>query len=296
MLGRHKKNFFNRPKFKYHNHTKFSSKEYTNPFFAKRKSRAKQFRVSIVPLYVKIALAVILLLVITATGFLLYSSFFTIKNVEINNDGKMSREEIGNIINEQKNSNKLIFLPQSNIFLFSKTGLQERLEKKYSFNNIQIEKKLPNKLVVTLKEKEYAIIWHEDERYFYSDKSGGIITETNVLDIKDKNYPIIDNWSNKKITDNKAQINQNDIDFIISLSQKLSNYKNEIKVLSFIIDNDLCTVKANLENGPKLYFNTQGNADKQIEKVMLIKKDQLKNDFFKKEYINVKIEDRVYYR
>jgi hypothetical protein len=30
--------------------------------------------------------------------------------------------------------------------------------------------------------------------------------------------------------------------------------------------------------------------------VLLLKKEQLKSDFFKKEYINVKIQDRVYYR
>ena len=296
MLDRRSKNLFGRQRFKYHRHSKFSSKEYTNPFFAKKKSRAKQFKVDIVPAYIKAILIAIVIIALAAAWFLLYSSFFKIKNIEINNNGKMAREEIESIINEQMNSNKLIFLPQSNIFLFSKLGLLDRLEKKYSFDSVQIDKKLPNKLAVSLKEKQYAIIWHEDDKYYFGDIGGVIITETNVLDIKDKNYPIIDNLSNQKIADNKAPINQITVEFIIKLLQKLGEHKDEIKALSFIIDDDLFTVKVNLENGPKLYFSTQGDIDKQLEKVLLIKKDQLKNDFFKKEYINVKIEDRVYYR
>jgi len=296
MLDKYNKKFLNRQKFRYHRQAKLSSRQYVNPFFAKKKSRVNNFKVTIVPSYVKAILMIVVILTVAAVWFLLYSSFFTIKNIEINNDGKIAREEIENLINDQKNSNTLVFLPQSNIFLFSELGLEERLEKKYSFESIEINKKLPNKLIVSLEEKQYAVIWHEDDKYYYGDSTGSIISETNVLDIKDKNYPIIDNFSSQKTTDNTAPIDQADLSFIINLFHKLAGYKNEFKALSFIIDDELYTVKVNLENGPKLYFNTQGDADKQTEKVLLIKKDQLKNDFFNKEYVNVKIEDRVYYR
>jgi len=286
---------FNKPRFKYNNRIKFGSKQYSNPFFKRKKNKTK-LSASFVPFYAKI-IVVILAIAVAASGwFLLYSGYFNIKNIEIKNEGRISIETINALINEQMASNLLVFLPQKNIWLFNKEELEKRLEAKYSFEKIQIIKNLPNKLSVVLTEKQYALIWHEDDKYYYADNSGEIISETSVLDIKDKNYPLIDNLSSKKIDGNKTQIAQEDIDFVNNLFIKLQDYKNEFKVLSYIYDNDVNTIKANIENGPKIFFNTQGNMDKQLEKAMLIKRDQLKNDFFKKEYINVRIEDRVYYK
>ncbi len=286
---------FNKPKFRFNRKTKLSSKQYTNPFFNKKRRRVL-FSHATISLRIKIILFLIIAVLAVIVWFLFYSNYFTIKNVEIDDQGRISPDSIRTVVDEQKASSKLLFLPQTNIFLFSAAGLRTKLQNNYSFDNLVITKKLPSTLIVSLTEKQYAVIWQEDNNYYYLDNGGYIITGTNVLDIKDKDYPLVDNISNNKITNNKAQVDISTLQFIIDLFTKLKNYTNEFKVTNFIIDNDLFTVKAQVENGPKIYFNTQADIDNQIERVVLLKREQLKDDFFKKEYIDVKIEDRVYYR
>lgn len=283
-------------RFKSFNRLSGSSKQYNNPFFVKRKGRDRFKKSSSISIYVKLIILACLVIIGVLVWLLLYSNFFTIKNSNINYEGRISKDEIQNLINDQMNGNRLIFLPQKNIFLFNKEALQASLENKYVFQEIKISKKLLSTLILDLKEKPISAIWQEDGRVFYIDDTGKIIQETNSEDIKNKDYPFIDNLSSKKIQDNNVQVASSSLQFVLNLFSKLGAYKNEFKVSSYTIDDELYTVKLNLENGPKLYFNTQADIDQQIAKVLAVKKEQLKSDFNKKEYINVRIEDRVYYR
>jgi cell division septal protein FtsQ len=286
---------FNKPKFRFSQKTKLSSKQYTNPFFNKKKKGVLASR-SLISLRTKATIFFIAIILLAGTWFFLYSQYFIIKNVVINDQGRIPADAIRTVVDEQMSSNKLIFLPQKNIFLFSIASLRAKLQSNYAFDNLVITKKLPSTLTVTLTEKQLAFIWQEDNNYYYLDNNGDIITGTNVLDIKNKDYPLISNLSDKKIVNNKVQIDAVTLQFTLNLFSKLKNYTNEFKVTNFIVDNDLYTVKAQIENGPKIYFSTQEDLDNQIERVVLLKKEQLKSNFFKKEYINVKIQDRVYYR
>jgi cell division septal protein FtsQ len=286
---------FNRPKFRFNRRTKLSSKQYSNPFFNKKKKSAFASR-NFVSMRTRAIIFIVVVILLAGAWFFLYSRYFTIKNVAINDQGRISTDAIRAVVDEQMAGSKFVFLPQTNIFLFNTAGLKARLQDKYSFDNLSISKKLPSTLKVSLVEKQYAFIWQEDNNYYYLDSSGDIITGTNVLDIKDKAYPLINNLSNQKITNNKVQADTVTLQFIVNLFNKLKNYTNEFKVTGFTIDNDLFTVKARVENGPQIYFSTQADIDNQIERVILLKKEQLKSDFFKKEYINVKVQDRVYYR
>jgi len=51
-----------------------------------------------------------------------------------------------------------------------------------------------------------------------------------------------------------------------------------------------------LIDGPKIFFNTEEGIDKQINKLLVIKNEKLKDDFNGKEYIDLRYGDRVYYR
>ncbi|MCX6796268.1 MAG: FtsQ-type POTRA domain-containing protein [Candidatus Falkowbacteria bacterium] len=288
-----KNSFFNRTKYKYHQSNKFSSKEYNNPFFTKERSKAK-IRKKNLAIYFKLIGVLIFAIMLLLIWVLFYSRFFAITNIEINNQGRIPKEVIETTIREQMVNSQLILMPQKNIFFFSKNALRKNLETKYSFTTLEIQKKLPQTLIVNVTEKLYVAIWHEDDKYFYIDDNGKIVSETNVLDINGKNYPLIYNLSIKKESNNQAPIEVNDLKFVIGVQQKLDAFKDEFKIISYTLDNDMYTIKANVENGPKIYFSTQRDIDQQIEKLLLIKREELKDNFFKKEYINVKIQGRVY--
>ena len=47
-------------------------------------------------------------------------------------------------------------------------------------------------------EEKYAIIYEEDEKFYYTDDNGNVIEEVNVLEVNQKEYPVLKNRSNKK--------------------------------------------------------------------------------------------------
>jgi cell division septal protein FtsQ len=290
---KNRQSFSNRPKYKYRQSIRLSSRQYSNPFFGKERNRAR-INKSNFSIYQKLVVLAVLATIILIVWFFLYSHFFTITNIEINNEGRISKENIETVVKEQMAGNWLVFLPQKNIFLFSADALTNKIESRYSLSALTIKKKLLHTLIVNVTEKQYVAVWHEDDKYYYVDDGGKVISETNVLDVTGKDYPLIDNFSTKKLNNSQAAIDASDLKFIIDLYQQLNNYKSEFKILSFIVNDEMYTVQANIENGPKIYFNTQRPADQQVEKLLLIKREQLKADFFKKQYINVRVQDRVY--
>jgi hypothetical protein len=139
------------------------------------------------------------------------------------------------------------------------------------------------------------VIWQENEKYYYTSMSGEIIAETNVLDIEQKDYPLINNVSDKKIADNKITVDAVYLNYASDIWEKFKPL-TDLKIERIIIDNEIDTIKVKLEGGPEVYFDPTGDMDKQISKMTIIKNEKLKEDFNKKIYVDVRLGDAVYYR
>lgn len=275
----------------------YSSNKYSNPFFIKKKKSNKKKLVSETAVKrIRIAITSASIVVIGSVWFLFYSNYFTINNIVANGGGRISHDTIEKYAWQQINDSFIIFLPQKNIFIFSKSKLIKNLEEKYSFNSLEIVKELPSTLIVNYNEKQYAMIWCEDDKYFYSDEKGYVITEANLLEIKQKDYPIIKNNTDRRISDDQVPTGTDYINYILALFEKFKNYDTEFEIDRFIIDNDINTVKAEIREGPSIYFNINEDIEKQFNKLLIIKKEKIKDSFYSKSYIDVRIGDSVYYR
>lgn len=273
----------------------YQSKKYTNPFFQDTKKRRRRFgsRLNKDKIIFSLCLVFMGLLI----WFFMYSGYFAISATEVKGEGRIDPGLIEKIVWEQIGESYFIFLPQKNIFIFNKNKLRAAIQEKFALSNLEIEKKLPNKIIIRFIEKEYALIWQEGERYYYGDVHGDIITElANILDVNKSNYPLIQNQKSEKLEADLAGIEAPYLEYILNLFQILAAHKDNLPLDYFIIDNEQNKVKIKLLDGPKLYFNINEDANKQINKVLVVKEEKLKNDFFKKEYIDVSIGDSVYYR
>ena len=270
----------------------YQRKKYTNPFFQKSKKR-KRRRVSN-PRILKISKFFSLSLIFfigLAVWFIFYSNFFSIKKIEVRGGDRINPESIEDVAWKQISDSYLTVIPQKNIFIFNKNRLKTALENKYVFNDLVVIKKVPDKIVIEFNEKEYALILQEGDRYYYCDGEVEVISEIdNVLEIGQKDYPIIENLIER------TKIKQEQVNYILNLFQTFKNYEKEFKINKFIIDKELNTVKVQLLNGPKIFFNTREEIEKQINKAVIIKNEKLKESFFTKEYIDVRIGDSIYYR
>lgn len=285
--------FSHKPKFKHHNNLRYSSKNYSNPFFNKKRKRGKLQNPNFL---IKILTLGAFFLAGSILYFFVYSGVFKVKINEIRYNGKVPMQEIEQKINEQKTSNKFIFLPQSNMFILNTESLKNTLLNKFNFEEVKIIKKYPNKLIVDISEKQPAYIWTEDGKNYYIDKNGGIIIEILSGISMEEKLPIIENDSSLRIQNSKVHADINSLQFISNLDNIIIKYKNDFNVRSYVMGNELFSIKMKIENGPIVYFSTNADVEKQLTKLIGVKTQELKNEFFKKEYINLTIEDRVYYK
>lgn len=276
---------------------KYSTKKYSNPFFIKKRSRVDFNSQSFaIPRTIKFIMLFLLLALCLTLYFLFYSNYFAIKEIKITGEGKISNETIERMVWEQVDNNFLIFLPQKNIFLFDEERLIKDLENKYFFDYKSIEKKLPDTLIINFREKQYSFVWSEGDKYYYADKDGNIISDANPLEITQKEYPLVSNISEAAIKDKKISVKPETLNYIIDLFDAMKDYSDNFKIERFLVDDEINTVKIDLENGPRVYFNTNEEINKQINKLVIIKNERLKDDFADKIYIDVRIGDSIYYR
>ncbi|MEA3464281.1 MAG: cell division protein FtsQ/DivIB [Patescibacteria group bacterium] len=272
----------------------YSKRNYSNPFFHRRKR--KKIKPLELPWRIKLIIIEVIILIIGLIWFFCFSAYFTIEMINVIGAEKISSQEIKNLTWQQIEHRRFLFGSQKNLILFNKSKLFKIINEQYCVDSLFIERKLPNIITIKFKEKIHSAVWRENDKYYYIDEAGNIITEANPLEIKQKNYPLIDCQRKKAVINNKKIIDQEEnIDCVIQLFNKLNN-KHEFEIECFIIDNEVNTVKVAIIQGPQIYFNTNEDLEKQIAKLLTLINEKLKDDFNKKNYIDLRYGDRVYYR
>lgn len=208
---------------------------------------------------------------------------------------KISSGEIEGLVWDQTKEKRFLFGQQNNLFLFKKNQFIKNLKERYTFDTLEVDKKMPGNLIINVREKSYAFIWRENDKYYYCDIDGYVIDEINPLEIKGKKYPLIENQGQGKLRDIEIDIEKKYIDYIMDLFNNLKG-NAQYPIEKFILDNEADTVKLQIAGGPQVFFNINEDQNKQIEKLNIIKDEKLKDDFNKKFYIDLRYGDRVYYR
>ncbi len=276
----------------------YKNKKFENPFFDKKKKPLKKRKIKITSnLKTKIYILLGFLLIAFILWVFFYSSIFSIQKITVEGTIRIEPDEIANIAKEQLKEKKLFLFTQDNIFFFNTKELKNKLMDKYNFKEIKIFAKKPGTINIKVLEKSYAYVWKEDDKYYYVDIDGYIIKEINIPDIPKNRYPLIENIGMNKIYENQVVIDKNKINFIseiFSYLQEGNSYGIEIEI--FQIGDDDKKIILKIVGGPEIYFNSAETADEQFTKLIIIKDEKLKSDFFSKTYIDLRYGDKVYYR
>lgn len=282
----------NRAKIKKKGSSSYASKDYSNPFFAERRATAvkKDFDWK-----VRVITTATISLVLFLTWFLLYSKTFEIQNIVIEGDGQIDKNEIQQIAWDEINYKSFVFSPRSNIIFFSKGGLVDQIEKKYLFDKLDIDRNGLHTVKINYIEKRQALIWLEDGKYYNTDRSGYLISDTTQDAANQSGLPIVENKSTHKVNNRKIAPGGEYIDFMFALADKFKEYP-DFKVQEYIISDAPNMVNAKLLDGPEVYFSMNTDTRKQLDKLTIIKNEKLKDNFKSVLYIDVSVGDSVYYR
>ncbi len=267
----------------------YQTKNLKNPFFHSNKS-VKKSRTIGIGFYIA-GFAVVI-------GFIFYGLFlsplFLINNIKINGLGRLPESAISQRLWDQTAKKSIWPLKQKSLILFDSKEAEEDLMTNFNFSKIKINKKLFNTISVDIEERPYAFIWQEQGTNYYSDSKGFIIRDSVVSPDDLNKFPVISNETpNTFIENDYLKIDANYLTFIFSL-KSLTEKNSEFGVSRYLISQELNTVKVLFQNGLLAYFSIKDDTGKQMDKLVVVKKEKIKDNLSKINYVDLRYGDKVY--
>lgn len=191
----------------------------------------------------------ILLLLVGAGCFLCLSPNFNVQEIVVEKNKAISADTIASL-----SEIKLY----KNIFLINKLGAIEKIEKNPYIESVKISRSLPNKVKITVKEREEKyLIEFAEGKYAVLDGQGHILRITSDL----VNLPIIvgtktDMNEFLEISDNTARICQEDLkklEVITNIVEIAKNYEVDTYITKIDVG-DINDVKLDLQTEQKIVY------------------------------------------
>jgi len=266
----------------------YQRKNLSNPFFHKPKKKPnKRF-------FACLAVAAVAL-IIFLFWFFLAAPLWHINNIKVEGLTRISSDEIISKVFEQEKKSRYGLFKQTNIWLFNKQEVQETILASYNLASLEIIKRPVGTIIIKVGERPYSFIFQQGNEFFYSAIDGYIIREAAVTEDDKSRYLILENRNPNSLIDEKNKINISDtyLSFILDLANQITVHP-ELSVERFIIDQEFNTIKVKFKDGPLVYFNTKTPAKAQIERLVLVKNDKIKDNFNKTNYIDLRYGDRIF--
>jgi cell division septal protein FtsQ len=180
-------------------------------------------------------------------------------------------------------------------------------------NELKIDKILPNTIRITLTEKDAALKWISAEQSYLVDKKGIVIkrfykltipriyqlekTQPAPVETSEDNFLKINNLSNEEVNLGQKVLNEEDVDFIFKLQEKLGQL-DYLKFIDISIPNNLPKyLSVNTEAGYILQFNLSQTVESQISRLELLVREKIgKENMNRLEYIDLRLGESVYYK
>lgn len=267
----------------------YQRKNLNNPFF-RRDHKNKQKRTLNIKYYI-IGICIIL-------SFIIYGLFFSpwlvIKNIKIKGLGRLPESAISERLWNQTNQQVFWLLNQKNILLFNKKSAKLDLLANFNFSKIEIKKSFFNSLIVNIEERPYAFVWQEKGQSYYSDSKGFIIKDSLVSPEDVNKFPVIENQTPDSLIENDyLKIDENYLVFIFTVKNE-SDKNSEIAINKFFFSQESNTVKVLFKNGLLAYFNVKDDVLKQIDKLLVVKREKIKDNIGSVNYVDLRYGDKVY--
>ena len=236
----------------------------------------------------------ILIVFIGLFYFLVFSSFFQIKEIKISGNSafaealadrqKISVENIQEVI-EKEIEQRVLFLPSKSIFLADFPKIKAKISEIFpQIAQINCKREFPDTLTVTIEERKPTAVFNQEDLYFFLDKEG-IIFENTLAGgqlikikkaIKDKELKLGDRVLEKEL-----------ISAILEIESKLENdLKIPIEEV-LVVSDERINIKTS--DGWEIYLNPKGDIEWQLTKLRVDLEEEIPQERRKDlEYIELR--------
>ena len=234
-----------------------------------------------------ISFIISLIILVACLIFLMTTPKFYITNIEIEGNKKNSEETYLSLTKIELNT--------TNIFSISKKSITKNLKENSYVENVEIKRKLPGTLQITIKEREIAYQAKYNDKYIYLDKQGYILE---ISEESKKTTKLIGLDSTNEGVYEGQRLKNNDLlklDTVLKIVNqcKYNSIENTITNIDLSDESDIIL---NIDNGQKIVY--LGDATSLSERILWLKTILQKEKKNKGEiFINGDLNDgKVYFK
>jgi len=259
----------------------------------KKKSFRRSYKKKpVIPFYKKRGfwIAVLsVLLFLTLSYFLFFHPIFWINNIHLSGNEEVDREMIVDII-ENEIVSDIFFLRSRTIFLVRTSEMADKIANEFpQIEFVQVKRSFPDSLTVTVRERKPVAIWCRDDGddCYLIDRNGVIFKETSIP----TGLAVI-RGGDTAVSLSEVPISPENTAFLMEAWRGI---KDIVKIVEFRIEES--KIIAQTAEGWDIYFTFKKPASVQTKKLLLVIEEQIFNeDRAGLEYVDVRFEDRVYFK
>ncbi|MBD3311739.1 MAG: hypothetical protein GF349_04605 [Candidatus Magasanikbacteria bacterium] len=301
--------------------------------FAWQKSKRNPFvKKSKLSLLQKLEYLFLSLALFIMAAIFLYHPYFQISDISVDGIKRIDKLEFREAVKGAMDYKRYFILPAKAYVMTDTTELKNLLKSKYALSDINVEKKFPHYLKITVEEQLSTIIYDNGDRYSYLGKDGTIvevlretgedewIIKTKIVTSTNENGEIISEEveeSRTHIPPVHAIINEigdypiiydkrhkkgevNDVMLSEQSTMGILSWFNNIKKIDslprgyFLLENELGDSKYITENGWFLKINIADNSKEKLNKLLILLDDQINLDRIS--YVDLRFDGRIYWK
>jgi cell division septal protein FtsQ len=271
----------------------YQHKSLHNPFFHQRHKTDRDLAHKNRQPWLMAALLVFLL---TLLYLFFLSPLFALRQVRVQGLIRITEDNLTKFAWDQSLMSRAWLFKQKNLFFFDIDQLSNTLHDNFSFGSLRVYKQWPNTLVISVGERDLAFIWQDDKGKFFSDQQGCLIREALVAEGDENKYPVLTSNSLNYLNEQDClDVDETYLKAIFSLYSQMKD-SPDLQPSRFLLESSENTIKADLSAGPNILFNVKEDLSKQINKLLIIKKEKELLEFQSLEYIDLRYGDRAYFK
>ena len=244
------------------------------------------------------------LCLIIFVGSVMYVLFFSswIKIVEITVSGTehLSEKMIQDSIQYQLEGKYLSLVEKNNYLLISEKKTEKKIKEDFlKVREIRIKKKFPNKLIVSLKERDSVFVFCKYEKCFVINEEGLAFAQIDKNNFQQFGENILVLMSEKggELKNGDFVLDEDFSNYLLSIKKRLEEL--EIKIEKEVTTAQLISgdFQIKTQEGWTIHFNRNISLEKEIGMLRALFNNQLKD--VKKEdldYIDLRSDKKVYYK
>ncbi len=240
-------------------------------------------------------IAVVLLVAAGAVYVLCFSPYLRIKEIKVEGNQKVSKEEIISFSKQELDGKDYWIIPRNSTVFFAGQKFKDTLLKQMPLiKSADVARNISGLLLIRVHERQKAIIYC-DRRQCYDIDDDGLVFEEAPAVYGGMAIALKDN-SGREVKIGDQAVGPELISFVKEVQYSLSERVNLNLIYFEISSHPAAELGAVTVEDWKIIFDPNRRAEDQVTALKLVLDEKIKDQRDKLEYVDLRIENRVYYK